>query len=74
MIEIPEQFRIASQIWDSLPMKFLSIWDVFTTRTVTVGDYCFVSWQFVPAVYLVACFIIAIIGKSLFQNYQVSGR
>ena len=46
MIEIPEQFRIVSQIWDSLPMKFLSIWDVYkdllknSCQLLRNGVYC----------------------------------
>lgn len=74
MIVIPEEYRIVSQIWDSLPMTFLATWNVFNVRPVTLLGHCFVSWQFVPVCYLLCALLLALMGKRVYQRYQVSGR
>lgn len=74
MIVIPEEYRIVSQIWDSLPMTFLATWNVFNVRPITLLGHCFVSWQFVPICYLLCALLLALMGKRVYQRYQVSGR
>lgn len=74
ILMMPEEYRIISQIWDYLPMTFLATWNVFDTRLVTMLGHCFVSWQFVPVCYLLCAFLLALVGKQVYQRYQVSGR
>lgn len=71
---ISDRFRIISQLWDSLPMRFLSPWNVFSVRPITLSGHCFTSWQIIPVIYILCSIIIAILGKRAFQQYQVSGR
>lgn len=71
---IPDQYRIIAQIWDSLPMVFLSPWNVFSVRPITLLGHCFTSWQTIPIIYILCSILIAIAGKRVFRQYQVSGR
>ena len=71
---ISDQYRIISQIWDSLPMIFLAPWNVFSVRPITLMGQCFTSWQTTPIIYVLCSFLIAILGKRVFGRYQVSGR
>lgn len=69
MFNIPEQYRIIGQIWDYLPMTFLSTWNIFDTRLITILGQCFVSWQIVPIIYILCGIVLAVAGKRLYQRY-----
>lgn len=74
MISIPSQYRIAAQIWDWLPMTWLSTWNVFDSRMLNLFGHCFVSWQIVPVIYILCSIALAFAGKRIYRRYQVSGR
>lgn len=74
VIMIPTQYRVIAQIWDWLPMAYLSIWNVFDTRTFCLLGHCFTSWQVVSIGYIVLSVLLAFWGKYIYQRYQVSGR
>ena len=74
MIGIPNQYRIAAQIWQSLPMSFLSCSGVFSQRLVVVGGHCFTVWQVVPILYVLCGTAVAVGGLRIYRRYQVSGR
>ena len=74
MIRIPSQYRIAAQIWQSLPMSFLSCSGVFSQRLVVVGGHCFTVWQIVPILYVLCGTAVAVGGLRIYRRYQVSGR
>ena len=74
MISMPVQYRIFAQIWDWSPMAYLSIWNVFDSRTLTLFGQCFTSWQVVPVIYILLSAVLAVGGKYIYQRYQVSGR
>ena len=74
MISMPVQYRILAQIWDWSPMVYLSTWNVFDSRTLTLFGQCFTSWQVVPVIYILLSVVLAVGGKYIFQRYQVSGR
>ena len=50
VITIPTQYRVIAQIWDWSPMVYLSTWNVFDARTLTLFGKCFVSWKLVPII------------------------
>ena len=74
MIRIPNQYRLAAQIWQSLPMSFLSCSGVFSQRLVVVGGHCFTVWQVVPILYVLCGAAVAVGGLRIYRRYQVSGR
>ncbi|MCM1221057.1 MAG: hypothetical protein NC548_41900 [Lachnospiraceae bacterium] len=74
MFDISSQYRIASQLWQSLPMCFLSEEGVFDPRLIVAGGQCFTAWQGIPVIYIICGIVIAVIGKNFYRRYQVSGR
>ena len=74
MISIPNQYRLAAQIWQSLPMSFLSCSGVFSHRLVVVGGHCFTVWQVVPILYVLCGAAVTVGGLRIYRRYQVSGR
>lgn len=74
VIMIPTQYRVIAQIWDWSPMAYLSTWNVFDSRTITLFGQCFTSWQVVPAIYILLSVVLAVVGKYIYQRYQISGR
>jgi len=74
VIMIPTQYRVIAQIWDWSPMAYLSTWNVFDPRTLTLFGHCFTSWQVVPVIYTLLSVALAVGGKYVYRRYQVSGR
>lgn len=74
VIMIPTQYRVIAQIWDWSPMAYLSTWNVFDPRTLTLFGRCFVSWQVVPPIYILLSIALAVCGNIVYRRYQVSGR
>lgn len=74
VITIPTQYRVIAQIWDWSPMAYLSAWNVFDPRTLTLFGQCFTSWQIVPVIYILISVVLAVVGKYIYRSYQVSGR
>lgn len=74
VIMIPGQYRVIAQLWDWMPMTYLSLWNVFDARTLPLFGHCLVSWQVVPVIYILLSAALAVGGKTLYQRYQVSGR
>ncbi len=74
MFGIPNQYRVAAQIWQSLPMSFLSCKGIFSQRLIVVGGHCFTAWQSVPIFYVLFGAVAAVAGVKIYRRYQVSGR
>ena len=74
IVVVPEQYRLLAQIWDWLPWCFLAPWNVFGKYTLSIFGHYLTSWQAVPIIYFVASIVIAIVGKPIYQRFQVSGR
>ncbi|MCM1327066.1 MAG: hypothetical protein NC094_07250 [Bacteroidales bacterium] len=71
---IPAQYRVPSQIWNSLPITYLNIQNIFDERTIPIFGHCFASWQIVPVIYILCSAVIAVIGRRIYLEYQVTGR
>lgn len=74
LVKIPYQYRVLSQLWDWLPLRFLNADNTFDIRMFPVFGHCFVSFQIVPVIYILTGVAAAIVGKVVYRNYQVSGR
>lgn len=74
MFGIPAQYRVPSQIWDSLPITYLNMQNIFDVRTIPIFGHCFASWQIVPIVYMICSAVVAVIGRRVYSGYQVTGR
>lgn len=73
-LNIPEQYRILAQIWSLLPWSFLSPWNVFSKYTIAVGGQYITAWQAAPVLYTSAAIVLLLLGKPIYQRFEVSGR
>jgi len=71
---VPFQYRVLSQIWNWLPSGFLAPWNIFDVRLLLIFGHYFTAWQAVPAIDVIASFLLAFIGKPIYQQFQISGR
>lgn len=71
---VPAQYRALSQMWDWFPWGYLAPWNVFGEYTISIFGRYLTPWQAVPMIYFVLCVIIALIGKPIYERFQVSGR
>lgn len=71
---VPEQYRVMSQLWDYLPSEFVAVWSIFGRRTVPMFGTCLTAWQACPILYILCGALIAFAGRSVYVRYQVQGR
>lgn len=74
MVDIPYQFRTASQLYDLLPTNLLVKWELWDDRLVSVFGNYLTNFQIIPWVYLMAVVLVFAAGKRVYQKYQVGAR
>ena len=74
LVQIPAEYRILSQIWDYLPTSFLTMWNTFDLRLVSLFGMHFTSYQIVPLIYIVAASLMAFLGSRIYCRRQISVR
>lgn len=74
LVNIPTEYRILSQLWDSLPTTYLAVWNVFDCRLISIMGQHFPSYVIVPAIYILCAVLLGMFGKFVYNRYQVSGR
>lgn len=74
IINIPDQYRVISQLWGSLPNTFYFTWNIFDLRLIKLFGHYFTAWQIVPVFYIVIGAAIIFVGKPIYQRFQISGR
>lgn len=73
-VNVPDNYRVLSQLWSYLPSEYVAVWNLFNPQTVPLFGNYLVSWQVVPILYALLGCICAFIGRRVFVRYQVSGR
>ena len=74
LVQPPSEYRILGQIWDYLPTCFLSMWNTFDLRLISLFGMYFVSYQIVPVIYIAAAALLAFLGGCIYCRRQVRGR
>ena len=74
LVQPPSEYRILGQIWDYLPTCFLSMWNTFDLRLISLFGMYFVSYQIVPVIYIAAAALLAFLGGCIYCRRQISGR
>lgn len=74
MFSVPEQYRIAAQIWNWLPFGFVSPWNIFGGYTLPIFGKYFAPWQAVPGIYALAGAAAALMGFVGYRRWNVGGR
>lgn len=74
MISVPEEYRVAAQLWSYLPSDIVAVWSCFSPRMVVLLGNVLQGWQVVPVLYAGIGVVAAIVTERVFVKYQVSGR
>lgn len=71
LVEIPYRFRAVSQIYAMLPMKILMRQELWDDRLfLALGRYM-TNFQMAPVVYILISLLLFVMGKRIYQKYQV---
>ena len=72
---IPETDRIASQIWDFVPLNLVSPGGtIHNNRLVPFFGTYLTSWQTGPIFYLLLCILLLVAGYRVYSRWQAGGR
>jgi len=74
MFNIPEKYRVISQIWHYVPAGHIGVWQFYEYRLLNIFGYLLNDLQASIILWTLVCIILIIIGKILNKNYQVLGR
>lgn len=74
MIDIPYQFRIASQIYDLLLTNLLTVWELWDDRLVSVLGKYLTNFQIAPILYLIIIIVLFFVGKRVYLKHQIGAR
>ena len=74
MLNIPEKFRVISQIWRYMPAAFIGSWTFTDYRLTKVFGHYFNIFQMTPVVWGLAAVVFLLIAKLAYDRYQVKGR
>lgn len=74
MIDIPYQFRTASQIYDLLPTNLLFTSELWDDRLFSFFGKYLINYLIAPAIYLLVSVALFFIGKKAYLKYQIGAR
>jgi len=72
-VNVPENHRLMSKIWDWLPSNYLFASNLFDLRLVSLFGKQFVSWQVLPVIYIALDVGLAFLGKAVYNCSQAGG-
>ncbi len=74
-LNIPGSYRIASQIWDFVPLNLVSPGGtIHNNRLVPFFGTYLTSWQAGPIFYLLLCILLLAAGYRVYSRWQAGGR
>lgn len=65
-LDIPDQYRILSQLWDMIPSNMTAVWNIFDVRLVPLLGNYFTMWQAVPFIWLFLSAGLIMYGKRIY--------
>lgn len=74
MLNIPENFRIISQMWRYMPGAFIGSWTFTDYRLTKVFGHYLNIFQMAPIVWGLVAVIVFLVAKLAYDRYQVKGR
>lgn len=72
LFNVPQQYRILSQIWDCIPANLQAYWGAFGNYMIPVAGHYLKTWQAVPVIYLMVTIVLFVIGRRIYCRYQVT--
>lgn len=69
-VNIPDQFRMASQLWLCIPSNALAIWNLLDCRLIPLFGKYFTQMQLLPIIYVALAALLAVGGYRGYRRYQ----
>lgn len=73
-LNIPYQHRVLSQLLGLTPAKVMRANGWADLRLVKIFGKYLMTYQFAPVLYLIAAVLLVLIGKRMYERFQVGGR
>ena len=70
VVDIPDQFRMASQLWLGIPSNALAIWNLLDCRLIPLFGKYFTQMQLLPIIYVALAALLAVGGYRGYRRYQ----
>lgn len=70
VVDIPDQFRMASQLWLGIPSNALAIWNLLDCRLIPLFGKYFTQMQLLPIIYVALAALLAVGGYRGYKRYQ----
>ncbi len=74
IMEMPANLKLLSEIWYMLPSNLVSLSGAFRYSMFRVGGNPLIAYQYAPCIYLILALAFIVIGKVVYNRYQVNGR
>lgn len=71
-VNIPDQFRMASQLWLCIPSNALAIWNLLDCRLIPLFGKYFTQMQLLPVIYGILAVLLAAGGYRGYKRYQAA--
>lgn len=71
-INIPDQFRMIVQLWNSIPSNILAVWNLLDCRLILQFGRYFTQLQVLPIVYVILAVLLAAGGWRGYKRYQIT--
>lgn len=74
LANVPEEYRVLAQLWDSIPVNFISIGGAFENYLYPFFGTYLTAWQVIPWVYLLLAVVAGGLCFQRYQSFQAGGR
>lgn len=74
IFNVPDYYRVPSQLWDFIPANMVSTWGAFRDRLIPFFGTYLTQWQIAPIVYILVSAIILWACYQKYRRYQVGVR
>ena len=74
ILDIPHEYRILSQIFELLPVQLMGPWQLWDSRLVKIFGGYLNNYEAATLLYMASCVLLVVVGKRIYENYQVRGR
>lgn len=72
VVNIPDQFRVVSQLWLCIPSNALAIWNLLDCRLVYLFGKYFTQMQLLPVIYGILAALLVVGGYRGYKKYQAT--
>lgn len=74
LFRIPEEYRLLSGIWNTIPVNLVAVWEVFGSRLYPFFGTFLTPWQAAPVIYLLLGAGAAVLCFRRYKSFQAGGR